>query len=600
MTREALMLPISDSEPRRELGASFGAPATAGEELGLDDAGLIAEYLAGNPAAYGELVRRHQIAIFRLLLGLTANEDLAEEGCEKVFLLAERRLAELTDGNTFAQWLLAIAREVSVKLDERTALDETAAPETADPRERLKREIHAVLQRLAPDQRLVLVLVELRGASDEDVAAALGCARDEVADLIAAARAEFARILGSRAAVSTVPGTHAERAAAAPRLREGDPVADRYRVKRLIAEGGMGAVYVAVRISDGEEVAIKTVLPGLITDDDSLRRFGREIEAIKRVHHENFVRVLDHGRSGEFPFLVMELLRGRSLAALILESASVEPMRALELMAEVLRGLVHAHGVGVIHRDLKPENVFVVDGEGERVKLLDLGLAKLVLDEEGHTRTALTERGMVFGTPSYMSPEQALGEEVDHRADLYAVAVMLFQLLTGRLPFESMSAAAVLVMHVSSPPPSLAEFAPHLADSPLQGLLDRGLAKRREDRHADAAQFLVALEACRDTGTRTTSPGPREQTTRALSAEPTVTPIAVRQGTWRPGVLLGCLLMVFLAGAGYPALSAGRPWIERPSATPALPRTSMHPDAKIPPGPGSTRACALCQPGRGP
>ncbi len=545
------MLPISDSEPRRELGASFGAPATAGEELGLDDAGLIAEYLAGNPAAYGELVRRHQIAIFRLLLGLTANEDLAEEGCEKVFLLAERRLAELTDGNTFAQWLLAIAREVSVKLDERTALDETAAPETADPRERLKREIHAVLQRLAPDQRLVLVLVELRGASDEDVAAALGCARDEVADLIAAARAEFARILGSRAAVSTVPGTHAERAAAAPRLREGDPVADRYRVKRLIAEGGMGAVYVAVRISDGEEVAIKTVLPGLITDDDSLRRFGREIEAIKRVHHENFVRVLDHGRSGEFPFLVMELLRGRSLAALILESASVEPMRALELMAEVLRGLVHAHGVGVIHRDLKPENVFVVDGEGERVKLLDLGLAKLVLDEEGHTRTALTERGMVFGTPSYMSPEQALGEEVDHRADLYAVAVMLFQLLTGRLPFESMSAAAVLVMHVSSPPPSLAEFAPHLADSPLQGLLDRGLAKRREDRHADAAQFLVALEACRDTGTRTTSPGPREQTTRALSAEPTVTPIAVRQGTWRPGVLLGCLLMVFLAGAGY-------------------------------------------------
>jgi DNA-directed RNA polymerase specialized sigma24 family protein len=551
MTREPLMLPISDSEPRRELGASFGAPATASEELGLDDAGLIAEYLAGNPAAYGELVRRHQIAIFRLLLGLTANEDLAEEGCERVFMLAERRLAELADGNTFAQWLLAIAREVSVKLDERTALDETAAPETADPRERLKREIHAVLQRLAPDQRLVLVLVELRGASDEDVAAALGCARDEVADLITAARAEFARILGSRAAASTVPGTRAERPAAAPLLREGDAVADRYRVKRLIAEGGMGAVYVAVRISDGEEVAIKTVLPGLITDDDSLRRFSREIEAIERVHHENFVHVLDHGRSGEFPFLVMELLRGRSLAALILESASVEPIRALELMAEVLRGLVHAHGVGVIHRDLKPENVFVVDGEGERVKLLDLGLAKLVLDEEGHMRTALTERGMVFGTPSYMSPEQALGEEVDHRADLYSVAVMLFQLLTGRLPFESMSAAAVLVMHVSSPPPSLAEFAPHLANSPLQALLDRGLAKRREDRYTDAAQFLVALEACRDTGTRTTSPRPREPITRALSVGPTVTPAAVRQGAVRPRVLLGWLLIAFLVGAGY-------------------------------------------------
>ena len=545
------MLPISDSEPRRELGASFGAPATAGEELGLDDAGLIAEYLAGNPAAYGELVRRHQIAIFRLLLGLTANEDLAEEGCEKVFLLAERRLTELADGNTFAQWLLAIAREVSVKLDERTALDDTAAPETADPRERLKREIHAVLQRLAPDQRLVLVLVELRGASDEDVAAALGCARDEVADLIAAARAEFARILGSRAAASTVPGNRGERAAAAPRLREGDTVGDRYRVRRLIAEGGMGAVYVAARISDGEEVAIKTVLPGLITDDDSLRRFGREIEAIERVNHENFVRVLDHGRSGEFPFLVMELLRGRSLAALILERTSVAPAQALALMAEVLRGLAHAHGVGVIHRDLKPENVFVVDGEREHVKLLDLGLAKLVLDEEGRTRTALTERGMVFGTPSYMSPEQALGEEVDHRTDLYAVAVMLFQLLTGRLPFESMSAAAVLVMHVSSPPPSLAEFAPQLADSPLQGLLDRGLAKRREDRHADAAQFLAALEACRDPGAPITPPRPREQTSRDLPAQAIVTPAAIVPDPGRPWVLIGCLLAVCLAGAGY-------------------------------------------------
>jgi serine/threonine protein kinase len=313
----------------------------------------------------------------------------------------------------------------------------------------------------------------------------------------------------------------------------------------------MGAVYVAARISDGEEVAIKTVLPSLITDDDSLRRFSREIEAIERVNHENFVHVLDHGRSGEFPFLVMELLRGRSLAALLLESASVEPARALALMSEVLRGLVHAHSVGVIHRDLKPENVFVVDGEGEHVKLLDLGLAKLVVDEEGRTRTALTERGMVFGTPFYMSPEQALGEEVDHRADLYAVAVMLFQLLTGRLPFESMSAAAVLVMHVSSPPPALAEFAPQLADSPLQGLLDRGLAKRREDRHADAAQFLVALEACRDPGAHITPPRPREQTTHDMSVQATVTPAADRQGAGRPWVLLGCLLAVFLAGAGY-------------------------------------------------
>jgi DNA-directed RNA polymerase specialized sigma24 family protein len=556
MGREPLMLPLSNSEPRRELGASFGAPTAAGDELGLDDAGLIAAYLAGNPAAYGELVRRHQIAIFRLLLGLLANEDLAEEGCERVFMLAERRLAGLADGNAFYQWLLAIAREVSSKLDERSALDETAAPETVDPRERLKREIHAVLQRLAPDQRLVLVLVELRGAPDDDVAAAIGCAREEVPDLVAAARAAFAQILGARAAMSTQPGERGgEPQALMPRLREGDSVADRYRVKRLIAEGGMGAVHVAERLGDGDEVALKTVLPGLVTDDESLRRFDREIEAIERIDHENFVRVLDHGRWGNFPFLVMELLHGRSLAALLREEQSVAPPRALALMGGVLRGLVHAHTVGVIHRDLKPENVFVVASvaDQEQVKVLDLGLAKLVLDADGHNRTALTERGMVFGTPSYMSPEQALGEEVDARTDLYAVAVMLFQLLTGRLPFESMSAAAVLVMHVSSPPPTLAEFAPRLADSPLQALLDRGLAKRREDRYADAAEFLAALEeslgslgVASATPTRRTAPvkpTPMEVVpTRRLAV---VTPKG--GGRW---VLVSALLVAVLVG-GY-------------------------------------------------
>src|SRR5512134_3396000 len=112
------MLPLNDSEPRRELGAAFGAPASAADELGLDDAGLIAEYLGGNPAAYGELVRRHQIAIFRLLLGLLADEDLAEEACEQVFVVAERRLRDLADGNAFYQWLLAICREVSGALNQ--------------------------------------------------------------------------------------------------------------------------------------------------------------------------------------------------------------------------------------------------------------------------------------------------------------------------------------------------------------------------------------------------------------------------------------------------------------------------------------------------
>lgn len=550
------MLPLHDTEPRRELGAAFGAPDSRDEELGLDDAGLIREYLGGNPAAYGELVRRHQIAIFRLLLGLLADEDLAEEACEQVFVVAERRLRDLADGNAFYQWLLAIAREVSLALNERQSYDETTVPATADPREKLKREIHAVLQQLAPDQRLVLVLVELRGASDDDVAAALGCARDEVSPLIAAARAEFARILEARAAATAAPPA-AGTTVAVPTLRAGDVVDGRYRIVRLLAEGGMGAVHVAERLADGQQVALKTMLADLAADETSLRRFAREIEAIERIDHDNFVKVLDHGRAGAYPFLVMELLRGRSLGDLLREQTPLGPARASALIGEVLRGLVHAHRVGVVHRDLKLDNVFVVDpgGPDERIKILDLGLAKLALDDDGRARTQLTERGMIFGTPSYMAPEQAVGDEVDHRADLYAVAVMLFQLLTGRLPFESNSAAAVLVMHVSSPPPRLADLAPHLADTDLQALLDRGLAKRPVERHPDAATFLAEVERAAQQLVPGASPRTREPALALTVATSQVTPPArPADGALarrRARALVGLVVAAALAAGGY-------------------------------------------------
>ncbi|MBL9103126.1 MAG: protein kinase [Myxococcales bacterium] len=516
--------PLTDSEPRRELGAAFGAPSDSAEELGLDDAGLIAEYLGGNPAAYGELVRRHQIAIFRLLLGLLADEDLAEEACERVFVVAERRLPDLAAGNAFYQWILAIAREVALEFNNRAALAETTAPTAVDPRDRLKREIHAVLQKLAPDQRLVLVLVELRGAPDGDVAAALGIDPAEVPALVAAARAEFARVLDARAVTGTDPQHRGDPVPGAPRLRDGDVIAGRYRVERPLAEGGMGAVYLATRVADGERVALKTILPELVTDETSLRRFDREITAIARIDHPNFVRVLDHGRDGAVPFLVMELLDGRSLADVLREQTALSPARALALLAGALHGLSHAHAAGVVHRDLKPDNLFVVDPDGAResLKILDLGLAKVALTDDGRSHTALTERGMVFGTPAYMSPEQALGEEVDARSDLYSLAVVLFHLLTGRLPFVSSNNAALLVMHVSSAPPRLVDVAPHLRDPALQTLLDRGLAKRPEERPPDAAAYLAAFNGV----LRTTAPDERPR-----GAPPVAPPAAAPPST---------------------------------------------------------------------
>ncbi len=493
-------LPPGDARPRREFAEAFGGGDVASSEaLGLDDAELIDEYLGGNPAAYGEFVRRHQIPLFRLLLGLLADEDLAEEACEQVFLMAERRLAELEDRSACYQWLLGIARDVSIKLNERGAFDETRPPESGAPLDHLKREVHALLQQLSPDLRLVLVLVELRGAPESDVAAALGCPLTEVPGLVAEARADFAKLLAVRASRSSgsFSATSRERKADTPHLHAGAIVGERYRIKSSLAAGGMGVVYLAIRLSDGLEVALKTLLPGVVTDETSLRRFDREIEAIERVAHENFVAVLDHGRSDDMPYLVMEYLRGRPLAALVQAGTPFEPVRALRLVRGVLCGLAHAHGVGVIHRDLKLDNIFVLDpatADGVCIKVLDLGLAKLLFDDESTANTMLTERGAIFGTPSYMAPEQALGEEVDLRADLYSIAVILYQLLAGGLPFESANPAALLVMHVSIAPPPVALRAPHLAGCGMQLLLDRGLAKARADRYASAEEFISEID----------------------------------------------------------------------------------------------------------
>lgn len=475
------------------------------EQPELADPDLIAEYLDGNAAAYGELVRRHQIALFRLLLGLLADEDLAERACEEVFLVADRRLLELEDRAQFYRWLLGIARVIANELAEQIARDREREPPDAasTPREQLKREVHAVLQRLAPDQRLILVLVELRGAGAEEVAAALGCEIGEVPLMIAEAREAFTDILGSRAEVGMAAASPRAAPAVAdiPELGPGDIVAERYRIRARLGAGGMGAVYAAEQIGGGVDVALKTMLPGLITKPSALRRFEREAEAIERVRHENFVRVLDHGRTEQgMPYLVMELLRGESLGDAFDRDGALDPRRALMLTRAVLDGLDHAHRVGVVHRDLKPDNVFLIapGTDAEQPKILDLGLAKITRPSDDEAReqlTQLTQKGMVFGTPAYMAPEQALGDPVDHRADLYAVTVMLFQMLSGRLPFSASTASALLVQHVSRPAPPLTEFAPKFTVSAeLVRLIEVGLAKQRDARFASAQAYLEAVE----------------------------------------------------------------------------------------------------------
>ncbi|PRQ03592.1 Serine/threonine-protein kinase PK-1 [Enhygromyxa salina] len=490
---------MRDNVPTQGRAPPFAEHSAEGPRLA--DAELISAHLDGKLAAYGELVRRYQIPLFRLMLGLLGDEDVAERACEQVFVVANRRLHQLVHRSGFYCWLLGIAREVSRDVLARRDAP-SRPPQVRVPRDQLKREVHRVLQKLDPDQRLALILVELRDADHDEVAAALGRTPSEVPELLARARAAFIAALEQGSSNTIVERSGETTHGNAARLSTGDLVDRRYRIESLLGAGGMGAVYRATRLEDRREVALKTMLPDLCASEDALRRFEREARAIARIDHENFVKVLDSGRTDDdMRYLVMEYLQGRSLRSVAKAEAPLEPTRALRIVRDLLRGLEHAHAAGVVHRDLKPDNVLLVatKGERERPKILDLGLARLIDDDDGgEGGTRLTRRGTVFGTPAYMAPEQALGEEADARADLYAVSVMLYQLLTGQLPFQARNAATLLVLHVSQTAPKLTAAAPHLIEmgemGELEQLLVAGLAKRPDERLPDATTYLSRLE----------------------------------------------------------------------------------------------------------
>ncbi|PRP95413.1 Serine/threonine-protein kinase Pkn1 [Enhygromyxa salina] len=347
-----------------------------------------------------------------------------------------------------------------------------------------------------------------------------------------------------------------------PQLALGEIVDERYRIESLLGAGGMGTVYKATQLDTGATVALKLMLPKLAAELSARRRFEREAQAILRMDHENCVKILDYGeRPPHTPYLVMEFLDGAVLRSVMDADEPLTSARALEILRGVLRGLGHAHARGVIHRDIKPENVFMVDQpDGPAVpKLLDLGLAKLVSTDDTSTPYKLTMRGAVFGTPAYMAPEQALGEEVDGRADLYAATVMLYEMLTGRRPFYSHDAPALLIMHTRRPPPSLADHASFLADyEGLQELVSQGLAKRPMLRFADAEAYIEALEpvlaALEKVPTGGGLPGPCEGGDAGAEAEaeaeadsPTTLP-GVRPRP--PSSLRGPLIVALLLGLG--------------------------------------------------
>lgn len=272
-----------------------------------------------------------------------------------------------------------------------------------------------------------------------------------------------------------------------------------YVVLELIGVGGMGRVYRAEQTALGRTVAVKIIHSHLVGEENAAARFITEARAASRLNHPNSVGIIDFGRTEDGQlYLVMEYLRGHDLARIAYEEGPLPFRRIVDVLKQVLAALSEAHELGIIHRDLKPENVVVEPkrGGGDFVKVVDFGLAKML---QGRPGAAITSPGIVCGTPEYMSPEQGRGEQLDARSDVYAVGVVFYQLLTGRLPFEAESPTQVVLMHLSLAPPDPNQVAPERRiPAALVDVLNRALAKDAGDRYPDADSFRLALGEAMD------------------------------------------------------------------------------------------------------
>jgi serine/threonine protein kinase len=274
----------------------------------------------------------------------------------------------------------------------------------------------------------------------------------------------------------------------------GTVIVDKYRIDRLIARGGMGAVYAATHLVHGKRVALKWMLPALGQVKGARERFVREACATARIEHPNIVNIYDVGSERGSVFLVMEYLRGETLCDR-LEREPLSPQQAIALLIPALRGVAAAHAHGVIHRDLKPENIFLCyDESGELLepKVLDFGISKFLSSETADH--SLTRSGAVLGTPYYMSPEQVRGaRSVDARADVYAFGVMLYEALTGQRPFDAETYNELILKIATETPPRPGDLNPAL-DSHLTAVIEQAMSRDPETRYPTIQALAVALE----------------------------------------------------------------------------------------------------------
>ncbi len=267
----------------------------------------------------------------------------------------------------------------------------------------------------------------------------------------------------------------------------GRVLSNRYELLRLIGRGGMAEVYAAQDLTLGREVAVKLLLDRFLDDESFTRRFQDEARHVARLNHRNLVAVYDTGKDHDQPYIVMELVEGRSLQEAIAAGGLTED-RALEIVADVCNALEYAHDRGLIHRDIKPGNILLAD-DGT-VKVTDFGIARAV-DNETVTRTAA-----VLGTAAYLSPEQAQGMDVDPRSDLYSLGVVLYEALTGHQPFSGDSPVTVAYQHVQEPPRPPRELSPSVSPA-AEAIAMRALAKNPANRYQHAGEMHDDLHSAR-------------------------------------------------------------------------------------------------------
>jgi serine/threonine protein kinase len=269
---------------------------------------------------------------------------------------------------------------------------------------------------------------------------------------------------------------------------------NRYRIISKIGEGGMGTVYLAEHITLQRNLAVKVLRREFAEDEEAIRRFTNEARVASKIGHDNIVEISDFGKTpnGSFYF-AMEYLPGNSLADLISKFGQLPIQRCLHISKQIARALSAAHKNGVVHRDLKPENIFLLNKEDKKdfVKILDFGIAKMrsMKIEKLDRQTA---SGVIMGTPAFMSPEQASGKDVDARTDMYSLGILLYEMLTGKLPFDSESVIKTLVMHQTEAPVPLSKLRPEINPG-LEEIVLRCLEKKPENRFYDMDALLEAM-----------------------------------------------------------------------------------------------------------